>query len=45
MTLDSFAWLDPDDSGYEVEPFDPDRDTAPEGAEHDCAGEGDDGAS
>lgn len=34
-----FPWLDDADTGYEVEPYDPERDEAPEGGEHDCAGE------
>lgn len=42
MTLDSFAWLDAADDGYDVEPYDP-ADEAPEGELHDCAGEDPDG--
>lgn len=37
-----FPWIDPADTGYEVEPYDP-ADEAPEGdPAHDCTGEGDD---
>ncbi len=39
-----FPWIDPADTGYEVEPYDP-ADEAPPGdvgEVADCAGEGDD---
>ncbi len=33
-----FPWIDPADTGYTVEEFDPERDTAPAGGPDDCSG-------
>lgn len=41
---DDFPWLDPADTGYEVEPYDPETDEAPRGHGGGvCAGEAHDG--
>lgn len=36
---DDFPWTDDADTGYTVEPYDPDRDEAPPGGARDCGGE------
>lgn len=36
--LADFPWTDEHDPGYEVVPYDPETDEAPEGGPHDCTG-------
>lgn len=43
--MSDFPWVDPGDTGYEIERFDPAVDSAPSGEGDDCTGEEDpDGA-
>jgi hypothetical protein len=36
--LADFPWVDPDDTGYEVEPYEPETDVAPAGGAEVCSG-------